>query len=153
MKLVTGKDSREFYLGESTKRIREVAGIEEVTISQYLDSYGRIKDVEVAKMLFSVIVDTIVHRENMKAVKRVLNELIKLEKTLQEKKRVLSEKDAEEMKKAIEKHLRIEKYMASFYRELSEDLNQPEVLRDIRIFQANEELHHKILENLLKYYL
>ena len=143
---------REFYLDESLKKVEIAARIEEEAARQYLASYREMRDVEISKMFLSVIVETIVHREIMKAVINILKELMKLDEMLGEKKFTGSDEDRIRMREALEKHLIIEKEMERLYGELADDQNQPEVLREIyNIFQVNERSHHKILEELLKY--
>ena len=46
----------------------------------------------------------------------------------------------------------LEENMANLYGELANDMDQHEVMRDIyKVLQANERLHHKLLEDLLRY--
>jgi len=144
--------NKEYYLDESIKLITRAIQIEDSAVEKYIDSLHKIKSKDLTKILFVILVDTIIHRETVKSFKRALEEINDIQKKFLEKHNVETQEDIEFVIETIKDHMALEKNMVDLYGELANDMNQPEVMRDIyKVLQANERLHHKLLEDLLRY--
>lgn len=135
----------------SKEWIRDAGFVEEKGLNDYLYSLKKVKTSSAASTIASILVETLLHHEMVKAILRAYEriESIGLDALLRSKQEEAQE-DIEFIKNAITNHLIIEKDMSRLYEHLAKDENLHPLVREIfGILAKNEVEHHKQLSELL----
>lgn len=139
--------------------IRKSIEIEENAVNSYLHAIRilRLQGVEMVdleKVIKKVAIETLIHRELVKALLRAYEESLKKESEVMKEIEELKPSAREKMiiVKLLKDHLAIESEMISIYRKLAQEL-QYSVLRELAESLArNEEEHHRVLTSLIEKY-
>jgi len=139
--------------------IRKSIEIEENAVNSYLHAIRilRLQGVEMVdleKVIKKVAIETLIHRELVKALLRAYEESLKKESEVMKEIEELKPSAREKMiiVKLLKDHLAIESEMISIYRKLAQELQYP-VLRELAESLArNEEEHHRVLTSLIEKY-
>lgn len=135
---------------EIINKLKEHMKLEETSIRRYSRTLSRIKNRALKEILKGILIDSIAHRELLKAVINVLNKISKEEFTVEVEVVPVKDIDAVRMIEALKKHVKAEEETIKDILSIAEKLEIYSLKETLRILFEDEVRHHTILSNIIE---
>lgn len=135
---------------EIINKLKEHMKLEETSIRRYSRTLSRIKNRALKEILKGILIDSIAHRELLKAVINVLNKISKEEFTVEAEVVPVKDIDAVRMIEALKKHVKAEEETIKDILSIAEKLEIYSLKETLRILFEDEVRHHTILSNIIE---
>jgi len=136
------------YLENIIRKLRKHLRLEEKSIEMYGSALKRIKSPVLREVLEGILIDSLAHRELLKASINVLKEVSRTNFKV-EAERIGEEEETKELIEVLKGHLRLEENAVKGLIDLAEKVNIYSIRETLRTLYEDERRHHIMLKNII----
>jgi len=136
------------YLENIIRKLRKHLRLEVRSIEMYGSALKRIKSPVLREVLEGILIDSLAHRELLKASINVLKEVSRTDFKV-EAERIGEEEETKELIEVLKEHLRLEENAVKGLIDLAEKVNIYSIRETLRTLYEDERRHHIMLKNII----
>lgn len=135
---------------EIVNKLKEHIELEEKSMREYSKVLSKIKSKVLKEILRGILVNSIAHRELLKAIIKVLNRVCKEEFVIEVEKISMKTEDVTEIVKTLKKHIETEERAVRDLLSIAEKVEIYPLRETLRTLFEDEVRHHTVLKNIIR---
>ncbi len=135
---------------EIVNKLEEHIELEEKSIREYSKVLSKIESKVLKEILRGILIDSIAHRELLKAIINVLNKVSKEKFVIEAEKIPMKREDIAEIVKTLKGHIKTEERTVRDLLSIAEKVEIYPLRETLRTLFEDEVRHHTVLKNIIR---
>jgi len=135
---------------EIVNKLEEHIELEEKSIREYSKVLSKIESKVLKEFLRGILIDSIAHRELLKAIINVLNKVSKEKFVIEAEKIPMKREDIAEIVKTLKEHIKTEERTVRDLLSIAEKVEIYPLRETLRTLFEDEVRHHTVLKNIIR---
>jgi len=135
---------------EIVDKLEEHIELEEKSIREYSKVLSKIESKVLKEILRGILIDSIAHRELLKAIINVLNKVSKEKFVIEAEKIPMKREDIAEIVKTLKEHIKTEERTVRDLLSIAEKVEIYPLRETLRTLFEDEVRHHTVLKNIIR---
>ena len=135
---------------EIVDKLEEHIELEEKSIREYSKVLSKIESKVLKEILRGILIDSIAHRELLKAIINVLNKVSKGKFVIEAEKIPMKREDIAEIVKTLKEHIKTEERTVRDLLSIAEKVEIYPLRETLRTLFEDEVRHHTVLKNIIR---